>query len=158
MKTVSKQKNNIGGIARLYAVPIELLTGLAASGTSGVYDATLSDTDEVYNISAIAESIQATEEEKRSSAGSYFDHQIRATIAKDTPDLMIALNELSGKRLIMIYRDHNDRFKLVGSTTEAIRISNKTFSGEKISDLQKADLIFEGRTVNRSRFINNPFT
>lgn len=157
MKSLSRQKNNIGGIARLYAVPIELLTAVASTGTHGVYAITLSSTDEVYDISAISETIQATEEPKSSSAGNYFEHQIRATIAKDTPELSLALQDLYGKRLIMIFRDQNDRFKLVGSMTEAMRLSYKKDTGAKIADLQNTPLVFEGRTVTPSKFIENPF-
>jgi hypothetical protein len=157
MKSISRQKDNIGGIARLYAVPIGLLTSLATSATPGVYAITLSSTDEVYDISAISETIEASEEEKTSAAGYYYEHQIRATIAKDTPELMLALDDLTGERLVMIFKDYNGRFKLVGSLTESIRISTKTDTGAKVSDLQKAELVFEGKTINRARYIEDPF-
>lgn len=158
MKTVSKSTNNIGGIARLYAVPIEVLTAVVQSATPGVYTVTLSSTDEVYDISAIAESISASEEAKQSGAGWYLEQQIRATMAKDTPELVLAMEELTGKRLIMIYRDQNDRYKLVGSQTESIRLNTKSDSGKKIADLQKSEFLFEGKTTSRSRFIADPFT
>jgi hypothetical protein len=157
MKTINRQKFNLGGIAELYAVPIELLTAVASTAVAGVYAITLSSTDEVYDISAISETIQATEEPKTSSAGNYFEHQISATIAKDTPELSLALLDLYGRRLIIIYRDQNDRFKMVGSATEAIRLSYRKNSGAKIADLQNIPLVFEGRTLTPSKFIENPF-
>jgi len=158
MKSLSRQKNNIGGIARLYAVPIELLTAIVPSSTPGAYAITLSSTEEVYDISAISESIQATEEPKPSSAGYYFEHQIRATIAKDTPELSLALLDLYGRRLVIIYRDQNDRYKLVGTMTEAMRLGYRKDTGAKISDLQQAPLVFEGRTSSPARFIDDPFS
>jgi len=157
MKSISRQKNNIGGIAQLYAIPISVLTAITASATPGVFIITLSSTDEVYDISAIAETIRESEDSQQAGAGNYYAQQITATLGKDTPELQLAFEDLINRRLVVVYRDQNDRFKLVGNMTEAMRASYKTDSGAKVADLQKADLVFSGKTTTKSRFIENPF-
>jgi hypothetical protein len=57
----------------------------------------------------------------------------------------------------MIFRDQNDRFKMVGTQTEAIRLSYRKDTGAKIADLQNIPLVFEGQTLTPSKFIENPF-
>lgn len=156
MKSLSKEKNNIGGIARLYVTPAENLTEIQSTAVPGVFSITLSSTEDVYDLTAIAETVRGFQEMKYSAAGLYYEHLVQATLAKDTPELQLVLQELAGRRLILILRDHNDRYRLIGSTTEAVRISHKTSSGAKIADLQAADLSFEGRTTRPSVFIQNP--
>lgn len=157
MRSNSKPQDNLGGLAEIYAVPQALITAVTESSTANVFDVTISATTNVTRLYATQNLFSHTEEEKEASGGSYFDNQVSCVVPGDDPALQSVIDYLREKKLVIIYRDNNGRYKMVGDSTYAIRLSHRAHSGAHPSQLNKKDISFGGSSQYRSKFINNPF-
>lgn len=150
MKTINKPLDNLGGLLKIWAVPknVILLNGK---------DITFSDTSEIYQLYCTPGSMAMEEREEKSKGGSFFNTSISAFIPKDSEEVRLALNDMQGKPYLIIYIDGNENFKLAGTFHFPLRSTATLITGQAEQQRAGHEILFSGKTRERSVFVNNPF-
>ena len=157
MKYINKFQENIGGIAKIWAVSPDDITSITLNKETNISTLALETTSNIYQIHCVDESIQYREQEKQSDSGNYFECELTGIVLKDTPEVNLALDALTERKWLVIYQDQNENYKLIGIVINPLRFKSKLATGKNISDRNHHEISFLGFQPNRSVFINNPF-
>ena len=140
----------MGGLLKIWAVPKNVFS---LNGK----DITFADTSEVYQFYCTPGSMAMEEREEKSKAGYYFSTSISAFIPGDSDEVRTALNDMQGKLYHILYIDGNGNYKLAGTVHYPLRLTTTLITGQSEQQRAGHEIIFSGKTRQRSVFVNNPF-
>jgi hypothetical protein len=157
MNSINKHTSNLGGIAKLFLIPIDQLTSLSAPDSDQLCTLGISSFDSTWEIAPIYQSIQFSEKQVPSNAGVYYEKGLSAKIPKDSAQTQADLLSLVNRKWLSIYLDQNGAWKLLGSPDYPLRFSFSVHPGSTISDLNHFEISLSGSSPFPSVFIHNPF-
>lgn len=96
--------------------------------------------------------ISFNEREQNSSHGELYRPTLEGFASKITPELKKAIRNLVGRKLVIIYKDHNGYYNIVGNAENYLEASYSLNPGTKPGDRNGIALRFEGEGA-RSFFI-----
>jgi len=96
--------------------------------------------------------ISFNEREQNSSHGELYRPVLEGFASKITPELKKAIRNLVGRKLVIIYKDHNGYYNIVGNSENYLEASYSLNPGTKPGDRNGIALRFEGEGA-RSFFI-----
>jgi hypothetical protein len=147
---MSKPLENLGGLIKIWAVPP---SDIIVAG----FDVAILSTSNIIELYCSPESMQMTESNKSEQASVVYDTEITATIPGDSSETLSLLNQLSGRKWIVILLDQNEQFKASGTNSIPHRFSFDFSSGKAISDLNSHEISFHSTQLKRAIQISNPF-
>ncbi len=150
MKAINKPGDNLGGLLKMWAVPV---SAHSISGST----VTFSDTSDIYEIYCTPETMQFREPKQRTDAGTHYNTSITGFIPRDSETILEAINDMERKPYVVIFRDGNGSYKLAGTKTEPLRINPDLDTGRQPTDPAGYQIEFTGKTLSRAVFIDNPF-
>jgi hypothetical protein len=153
MKTLSRETNNLGGLSRLWCIPPGMILQINPDGITGLYSVVVYSLGSAWSIQAIPESLEYTEVEKSADAGSYFETELTGRLAKDTPDLYLALKDLRRKPWVVVYLDQNGLYKLIGNRDQHLWFSTELRTGAQYSGLNHIRFAFRGSLTTPGIFL-----
>lgn len=157
MLSISKQKNNTGGISKFYLIPVDEFTSLSVADVNQIRTLVLASTDTTYEIHAIPQSISYSDIFRYAPAGSLYEKQFTAKIAKDTPETAAVLQSLINKKWLLVLQDQNGYWKLAGTQTNPMRFGFSVKPGKAFADLNHYEIKLTGQTPSLAFFIHKPF-
>jgi hypothetical protein len=152
MKTINKQTENMGGVLRLWAIPV---ADLSVAGPT----VTINSDANMVSIYVREDSAAFIEEQSNSFAGSIYKVEITAIVPCDTSDTLKLIEEMERRRkYLVIYLDGNGNYKLAGNVKVPLRFSAKGNSANSASGLNHYAITFAGNQLKRAIFISDPFS
>lgn len=156
MQIVENEKNNLGGIAKLWSIPSNLLFTLEKSSTPGMFKLPIGCLENAYEFWPTFQSASFEEEHSAQPSGDCFNQTVSFTIPKNTFKNLAYLNLLSGRTWGILMLDQNNQYRLAGCRDYPVRLAANTKTGSEISDLNCVILKFTGQSPFRAVFVDKP--
>lgn len=150
MKQLNKPSDNMGGLLRIWAVPLSVIT---VSGNS----VSISSTLDVIAIYATPGTMGFSEKETIGREGISYDTELVAKTPKDSSAARDVLDLLAGRRWVVVYMDQNEQYKLVGTPDNPLRATVDLDTGSDTAAYNGYLISFKGKQQFRSRFIDDPW-
>ena len=151
MKHLNKPSDNLGGLLRIWAVPP---TDIAISFNSISY----LTTDNIIQLYCSPGSISFSEKESQEKYGIAYKNELNAFIPKDSSDVLRIINQMSGRKWVVILLDQNEQFKVAGTPKIPLRVSFDLDTGADTSDRNGHSISFYGTQTSKAQFIDDPFS
>lgn len=151
MKELNKPGENMGGLLRIWAVPPSVIT-------VGINGAAISSTADVIAIYCTPGTIGFTEKTGKDESGTFYNAELVAKTPKDSEDALDIIEQLAGRRWVVIYLDQNEQYKVVGTEDNGLRFSVDLDTGKDTPNYNGHELKFYGKQENKARFTDNPFS
>ena len=151
MKHLNKPSDNLGGLLAIWAVPP---TDIIVSLNSVDF----LSTQNIIEIYCTPGSLSFTEKESQEKYGTAFKNELNAFIPKDSPDVLRIINQMSGRKWVVILLDQNEQFKVAGTPEIPLRVSFDLDTGADTPDRNGHSISFYGTQTSKAKFIDNPFS
>jgi len=86
-----------------------------------------------------------------------YKNELNAFIPKDSPEVQSIINNMIGRKWVVILLDQNEQYKVSGTNSIPHRFSFGFSSGKAISDLNSHEVSFHSTQLKRAIQIANPF-
>ena len=150
MKQFNKPSDNLGGLLKIWAIPVDVLTVLE---TSLIF----SDTSDIVVLYGSPGTMSAEEQSERTTSGIHYNTTVSVFIPGDTPEICRVMLDMQGKRYAVLLLDGNENYKLAGNADYPLRMTSTLKSGREESQRPGYEIHFSGKTMTPSVFVNNPF-
>ena len=150
MKHLNKPSDNLGGLLAIWAVPpADIYIGFNA--------VSFFTTENIIEMYCSPGSISFTEKESQEKYGLGYKNEINAFIPKDSPETQAIINDMIGRKWVVILLDQNEQFKLAGTPEIPLRVSFDLDTGADTPDRNGHAVSFYGIQTSKARFIDDPF-
>jgi hypothetical protein len=157
MNSYQKDKNNLGGIAKLWCIPARLISSLPFSTPDVLYPIPAGWEDEAWEFEPVFQSASFSEDMKPSPAGSYYEPTVTFKIPKTSGQSQEVINMLKLLRTAILLLDQNGQYFLVGNEDYPMRLSTGSRTGADVSDLNHIAFTYTGKNLHPSIFAADPF-
>ena len=106
----------MGGLLKIWAVPP---SDIAISFNS----VSFLTTDNIIQLYCSPGSISFYEKESQEKYGTAYKNELNALMPKDSPDVLKIINQMSGRKWVVILLDQNEQFKVAGTPEIPLRVS-----------------------------------
>lgn len=151
MKRLNKPSDNLGGLLSIWAVP-------PADINIGFNAVSYFTTDNIVELYCSPGSISFTEKESQEKYGLGYKNQLNAFIPKDSPEVQSIINNMTGRKWVVIFQDQNEQFKVAGTPEIPLRVSFDLDTGSDTPDRNGHSISFYGTQTSKAKFIADPFT
>ena len=150
MKKLNKPTDNLGGVLKMWAIPVAdfYLTGDTIS---------FSSIDDVVEIYCSPDSISYEETSDQSEAGIYYNVTIKGFVPSDSDESRKILSEMEQRPFAVVFCDGNQNYRLAGNGFYPLRMKFDFFTGRTTSERSGFEITFSGKTLNMVVSIQNPF-
>ncbi len=150
MKQLNKPTDNLGGLLSIWAVP-------PADILFSFNSVSFLTTDNIIQLPCSAGSLSFTEKESLETCGTVYKTEIIGFIPKDSPETQSIINNLIGRKWVVILLDQNEYYKVAGTPKIPLRVSFDLDTGADTPDRNGHTGSFYGTQISKARFIDNPF-
>lgn len=150
MKHLNKPSDNLGGLLKIWAIPPDDLS-ISFNAVS------FFTTDNIIEMYCSPGSISFTEKETQEKYGLGYKNQLNAFIPKDSPETQTIINDMSGRKWVVVLQDQNEQFKVAGTPEIPLRVSFDLDTGMDTPDRNGHSISFYGTQTSKARFISDPF-
>ena len=150
MKHLNKPSDNLGGLLSIWAVP-------PADITISFNAANFKSTANIIEMYCSPGSISFTEKESQEKYGLGYKNQLNAYIPKDSEQSQAIINDMIGRKWVVILLDQNEQFKVAGTPEIPLRVSFDLDTGADTPDRNGHSISFYGMQTEKARFIVDPF-
>jgi len=151
MKHLNKPSDNLGGLLFIWAVPPDDIV-------LGFNTANFRTTANMIKIYCSSGSISFTEKETQEKFGLGYKNELNAFIPKDSPETQAIINDMSGRKWVVILMDQNEQFKIAGTPEIPLRVSFDLDTGSDTADRNGHSISFYGSQTSKAKFIDDPFS
>ena len=149
MKHLNKPSDNLGGLLKLWAVPPDDIT-------ISFNTANFRSTANIIEMYCSPGSISFTEKESQENYGLGYKNELNAFIPKDSPETQAIINDMTGRKWVVILLDQNEQFKVAGTPEIPLRVSFDLDTGADTPDRNGHSISFYGTQTSKAKFITNP--
>ncbi len=151
MKQLNKPSDNLGGLLSIWAIPPDDIT-------ISFNTANFRTTANIIEMYCSPESISFTEKESQENYGLGYKNELNAFIPKDSPKTQAIINDMIGRKWVIIMLDQNEYYKVAGTPEIPLRVSFDLDSGADTPDRNGHTVSFYGNQISKARFIADPFS
>jgi hypothetical protein len=151
MKHLNKPSDNLGGQLFIWAVPPDDI--IISFNT-----ANFKTTANIIDIYCSPGSISFTEKESQEKYGLGYKNEINAFIPKDSPEVQALINQMTGRKWVVVFLDQNQQFKVAGTHEIPLRVSFDLDTGADTADRNGHSISFYGTQTSKAKFIDDPFS
>lgn len=151
MKQLNKPSDNLGGLLKIWAVPPDDIT-------VSFNTANFKTTANIIEMYCSPGSISFTEKESQENYGLGYKNELNAFIPKDSPEVQAIINDMIGRKWVVIMLDQNEYYKVAGNPEIPLRVSFDLDSGADTPDRNGHSISFYGTQISKAKFIANPFS
>ncbi|OFX62067.1 MAG: hypothetical protein A2066_01625 [Bacteroidetes bacterium GWB2_41_8] len=116
MKQLNKPTDNLGGLLSIWAVP-------PSDITISFNTVSFSTTDNIVKMYCSPGSISFTEKATLEKYRVAYKNEINAFIPKDAPETQSIINDMIGRKCVVILLDQNEYYKVAGTPEIPLRVS-----------------------------------
>lgn len=150
MKQLNKPADNMGGLLKIWAVP-------PSDIVVGSDDVSISSTTNIVEIYCSPGSMSFTEQQNNPPAGTYYKSEVKAFAPKDSAEAKRIIDDMTGRKWIVIYLDQNEQYKVVGTALVQLHVAFDLDTGADTPDLNGHSVSFFADVDSKAIFINDPF-
>ena len=152
MSINTSETDNLGGIQKIYPIPASNVRVFGAIFNSEIHSFTVTSGTDLTPIYVIRDSIKFTQDHKPSDSGDYFDTKFEAVAPKDRIELQNFIRTLEFTHYILVFKDNNNQFKVMGTPDEPLIVSADLTTGDIESKMNGYTLTFSRKLRDRSPF------
>lgn len=150
MKQLNKPSDNLGGLLSIWAVPpADLILSFNA--------VSFFTTDNIIKMYCSPGSMSFTEKATQEKYGLGYKNELNAFIPKDSEQTQAILNDMVGRKWVVILLDQNEQYKVAGTPEIPLRVLFDLDTGSDTADRNGHSVSFYGTQTAKARFIENPF-
>ncbi|MGI4862956.1 MAG: hypothetical protein ACRYFZ_03480 [Janthinobacterium lividum] len=150
--------DNLGGVQEVYLLPqAALLRSPVRSGSSIVGNLALRPGAVWYPLRAVLDTAGFDESFTQDRSQGLHVGRLQGELAEDTPELAEALRCYRNQRLVVLYRDRNDRLKLAGDATSWYQLSYQLDTQQGVTPRNGYKLELSGSTLQPALFYAGTF-
>lgn len=157
MKINKHSGNNSGSINKYYLIPCKGILKLVPSFTPGLMRLVTYSNIKAIELPLTPDKNGLTINEIEDVSGTYYDVSASGFIAGESPELANALGQLT-EDYIVIARDEDLNYTLIGSSTEPVHIITSFSSGQTKAALKGSSLTLSRKSLNRPFLIEPPMS
>lgn len=150
MKQLNKPSDNLGGLLKIWAVPPDDIS-------ISFNTANFRTTENIIEMYCSPGSISFTEKESQENYGLGYKNELNTFIPKDSPETQAIINDMIGRKWVVIMLDQNEYYKVAGTPEIPLRVSFDLDSGADTADRNGHTGNFFGTQISKARFIADPF-
>lgn len=151
--------DNLGGLSLFYYADADDIAYIPAAINGIISDDILMKEGKVfYAFRATQGTLGFSEPMKENRIGSLYSPEFKGFVPKDTPQLQQAFAEITGRRLVILYRDNNGQWKLVSSKAYWLTFERSLDTGTAASSRNGLGFSFKGDTPEAAPFYTGAFT
>ena len=150
MKQLNKPSDNLGGLLKIWAIPPDDIT-------ISFNTANFKTTANIIEMYCSPGSISFTEKESQEKYGLGYKNEINAFIPKDSPETLAIINDMIGRKWVVILLDQNEYYKVAGTPEIPLRVSFDLDTGADTADRNGHTVSFYGTQISKAKFIADPF-
>ena len=150
MKQLNKPSDNLGGLLQIWAVPPDDIT-------ISINTANFKTTANIIEMYCSPGSISFTEKESQEKYGLGYKNELNAFIPKDSPETQAIINDMIGRKWVVIMLDQNEQFKVAGTPEIPLRVAFDLDTGADTADRNCHTVSFYGTQISKAKFIADPF-
>jgi len=151
MKHLNKPSDNMGGLLSIWAVPP---SDIIISYNTAIF----LSTDNIIEMYCSPGSISFSEKATQEKYGLGFKNEINAFIPKDSEQAQSIINDMIGRKWVVILLDQNEQFKVAGTPEIPLRVSFDLDTGTDTPDRNGHSISFYGTQTSKAKFITDPFS
>jgi hypothetical protein len=151
MKHLNKPSDNLGGLLFIWAVPPDDIV-------LGFNTANFKTTANIIEMYCSPGSISFMEKETQEKYGLGFKIELNAFIPKDSPQTLAIINDMIGRKWVVVFQDQNELFKVAGTPEIPLHVSFDLDTGSDTADRNGHSISFYGTQTSKARFIADPFS
>ena len=151
MKHLNKPSDNMGGLLSIWAVPPSNIT-ISFNAVSFL------STDNIIEMYCSPGSISFTEKAIQEKYGLGYKNEINAFIPKDSEEIQSIIDDMTGRKWVVILLDQNEIFKVAGTPEIPLRVSFDLDTGTDTPDRNGHSISFYGIQTTKAKFITDPFS
>jgi hypothetical protein len=102
-------------------------------------------------------SISFTEKQTKEKYGLGYKNELNAFIPKDSVEVQAIINDMSGRKWVVVFLDQNEQFKVAGTLEIPLRVSFDLDTGADTQDRNGHSISFYGTQSSKAKFIDDPF-
>lgn len=149
---------NMGGTEKFYFVPQDDVTDVPLPLNAVITDNIILDANcNFFEIEAVIETIGASHSADQPAEGTLYDHQAVCLVKGDSPELLSVLEEMMGLDFLVLRKDTNGDYKLMGNEQQALRFSYELVTGDDWSTRKGYRLKFFGQLTIPEYFYTGSF-
>jgi hypothetical protein len=153
MGTTTAPLDNMGGIQKIYLIPVSIIESFADIYNQQIHDFTITEGYAYSFLYVIKETIKFSQEKKSGADGDYYETKLEAFSPADRTELQSLIENIEANQYLVIYQDNNNYFKVIGSPDEPVNISADLDAGQIESGMNGYKITFERKLRFRSPFI-----
>ena len=157
MKTIEKQKNNLGGIAKIWLIPSARISSALFDSLTEPEDLPVGWDTNTWQMDPVFQSASFQEESKVSAAGRYYENTVAFKIAYLGGGTIHFLKVAADDTHSILIKDQNGAYFLVGNADFPMRLASSAKTGADLSDLNHVLLTFAGMNTQPSIWVADPF-
>ena len=150
MKHLNKPSDNLGGLLKIWAVPPRDIF-ISFNAVS------FFTTDNIIEMYCSLGSISFTEKESQEKYGLGYKNELNAFIPKDSSETLALINDMIGRKWVVIMLDQNEYYKVAGTPEIPLRVSFDLDTGADTADRNCHTVSFYGTQISKAKFIADPF-
>lgn len=147
MKHLNKPSDNLGGLLSIWAVPPTDLVILINS-------VSFLSTENIIELYCSPGSLSFTEKESLEKSGTVYKTELKAFIPRDSLEVLQIINDMSGRKWVVIMLDQNEQFKVAGTPEIPLRVSFDLDTGTDTAERNGHSVSFYGTQISKARFID----
>ena len=151
MKQLNKPSDNLGGLLKIWAVPPDDIT-------VSFNTANFRTTANIIEMYCSPGSISFTEKTTLEKYRVAYKNEFNAFIPKDSPETQAIINDMIGRKWIVIMLDQNEYYKVAGTPEIPLRVSFDLDTGADTANRNGHTVSFYGTQTSKAKFINKPFS
>lgn len=148
--------NNLGGIWReFYFVPasyVNLIPDVLDNVISGLIPLGEEGAGSWFKGYMTLETISFTEEKVEGDQGVLYNQVFSGFFPKDSPGIAALLNDMANDRFLVLYKDNNDYFKLIGDIGQPLMFDRKMATDTKVGGSNGYNISFTGQSSHEAYF------
>lgn len=151
MNRIADIYENIGGILKLWIVPVEEVALYPEPLKNHVpFLNFTAESDGWLDLNVIDDRSGYTTEKRPSFSGDSYQHKLRAGVSKVRTEVEEALIKLDNRNVIVGIKDGNAMYKLFGTLEHPLVVSFSAQSGNQPPDLNYYNINMEGATIKNA--------
>ena len=145
--------SNMGGLARMFAIPPECVKKVRMDHTNGLNYLEVINREKIIDLYFTEGSSSFSETQSRESPGSAYKIEIAAFVPKDSPTNQKTMTQLEHGFWYVLAEDNNGFVRLAGNEDNQLSFSRKGGSGTGPTSGNKSEILFAGSQVTPCPFI-----
>jgi len=152
MKQYSKSQNAMGGLLKIWAIPINDIQSVSINNLS------LIRTDGCFQLPIQTDSAEFVDNTEELAAGIIHNIDVSCTLLATDTDLQEIQSKLDIRKYALLILTSNEKYLMIGDHKQHLKPKKSQRSGRNTADLYSSQITFSAKLTKAPMQVQYPFT